>query len=270
MAFALTKLVHFLAQPINLVLALLLLALVFGRLGRRRIARALRWTAIVFVAAVLGTPLSEAAMQMLQQRFPPPGPEALDQAAGAIVLGGSTGDGAMAEAIDGWIVNDAAERLFTIVSLRQRRPDLPVIHTGGTARVFHEGWKEGDIVRAFLADTDVDPASVLFEERSRTTWENALYTAEMLDGGEAAPGDPRPWLLVTSAWHMPRAIGAFREAGIPVIAYPVDYWGRPPSWRPDRINTYERMRLMTRAMLEFVGLAAYRALGRSDALFPAP
>ena len=273
MAFALSKLVHFFAQPINLVLALLLLAFVLGRLGRVRIARALRWSAIAFVAIVLGTPLPEAAMQTLQQRFPPPGPEALDAVAGAIVLGGSTGDGAMAEAIDSWIVSDAAERLFSIVTLRQKRPDLPILHTGGTARVFHEGWKEGEIVRAFLADAGLDPDSIAYEERSRTTWENALNTAELIETGAlrgATPGDARPWLLVTSAWHMPRAIGAFRQAGIPVIAWPVDYWGRPPTWRLDRLNTYERMRLMTRAMLEYVGLVAYRALGRSDALFPAP
>ncbi len=270
MAFALSKLVHFFAQPINLVIALLLLAFLLGWLGRARAAKALRWSAVIFVVVVLATPLPEALTQTLEQRFPRPAPEIIDDVAGAIVLGGSTGDGAMAAEINGWIVSDSAERIISIVSLRRQNPDLPILHTGGTARVFHQGWKEGDMVRAFLADMGVAPDSIAYEERSRTTWENALYTAEMLEKDELAPGDDRPWLLVTSAWHMPRAMGAFRKAGIPVIAYPVDYWGRPPSWRLDRMNTFERTRLMTRMMLEYVGLAAYRALGRSDALFPRP
>lgn len=268
MAFALSKLVQFFAQPLNLILALLVLGFVLSLLGLPRLGWLARALAVLATVLVLMTPLPEALMLRLENRFAAASLDAVDHAAGAIILGGSTDSGIVAAARDTWILNESAERAATIVAFRTRRPDIPIIHSGGTARVFPEGHNEAEIMRRFLDDLGVDPETVRFEDRSRNTYENARFTAEMLDAVEPETGPP--WLLVTSAWHMPRAIGAFRKAGLNVTPYPVDYWAPEPSWRLDRMNFYDRLRLMTRAMMEYVGLAGYRLTGRSDELFPAP
>ena len=85
------------------------------------------------------------------------------------------------------------------------------------------------------------------------------------------PGDGETWLLVTSAWHMPRAVGCFRKAGFPVIPYPVDLRAPGPryAWR----GFYEvarGLRLTDVVTKEWVGLVAYRLMGRTDALLPGP
>ena len=107
---------------------------------------------------------------------------------------------------------------------------------------------------------------LMFEDRSRNTSENALFSKEM-----AQPKPGERWLLVTSAYHMPRAIGIFRKAGFPVEAYPVDWRTRGPSdlWRPfDRLS--EGLRRCDVVVREWAGLLAYWLTGRTSELFPAP
>ncbi len=105
-----------------------------------------------------------------------------------------------------------------------------------------------------------------FEDKSRNTWENAIFTRDLVN---PKPGDT--WLLVTSAWHMPRAMGIFRKAGFKVTAYPVDYltYGNSRDLHPPRLALDEMERLEN-ALHEWIGLVAYRLTDKTDALFPAP
>jgi len=106
---------------------------------------------------------------------------------------------------------------------------------------------------------------VIYEDRSRNTWENAVLSHRLV---QPKPGET--WLLVTSASHMPRAMGCFREAGWNVTPWPVNYTtgGSPRAWYdapfPTRLNQFEG------ALREWIGLVAYWLLGRMQAPFPAP
>src|SRR5690606_22170344 len=121
-------------------------------------------------------------------------------------------------------------------------------------------------VAAFLKAAGVAPERIVLESQSRNTFENALYLRDLL---EPRPGNQ--WLLVTSAWHMPRAVGAFRQAGFSVIAWPTDYRTRGAGDLARPFDTMtEGLRRTDMAVREWIGLVAYRMLGRSDALFPAP
>jgi uncharacterized SAM-binding protein YcdF (DUF218 family) len=79
------------------------------------------------------------------------------------------------------------------------------------------------------------------------------------------------WLLVASAMHMPLAVGVFRKAGFPVIAYPVDFRTSGDFWRP-RVpeRTGEAIGTVDLATHEWLELLAYRLTGQTDSLFPAP
>ncbi len=105
-----------------------------------------------------------------------------------------------------------------------------------------------------------------FESRSRNTWENAVLTRALI-----APKPDETFLLVTSAWHMPRAMGIFRCAGFNVIAYPVDYhtYGDSRDFLPDRAGLQE-MGMLEIAVHEWIGLFAYHLTGKTNAWFPHP
>ena len=125
-------------------------------------------------------------------------------------------------------------------------------------------------------DFCVDPQAILrklrpdvgliIENRSRNTAENAEFSKEM-----ANPQPGQNWLLVTSAFHMPRSMGLFRKAGFPVIAWPSDY---RTSGREGiglfRDNPADSLQTTTLAIREWAGLLGYWLSGRIDELVPSP
>jgi uncharacterized SAM-binding protein YcdF (DUF218 family) len=103
------------------------------------------------------------------------------------------------------------------------------------------------------------------ESRSRDTYENAVFTKRLIN-----PGPGERWLLITSGWHMPRAMGCFRQAGFPVEPWSVDYRtrGRVEIWFKPAIP--EGLRQMDFVMREYAGLIMYYLTGRIGALLPGP
>ena len=107
---------------------------------------------------------------------------------------------------------------------------------------------------------------MVFEDRSRNTFENAVYTKALVK-----PRKGEDWLLITSAYHMPRAMGIFRALGMEPIAFPVDYrtYGDSNDFRPPADGTLA-VRNFETAAREWVGLLVYRLTGKTDLLLPAP
>ena len=96
-------------------------------------------------------------------------------------------------------------------------------------------------------------------------FENAVYSYNLL-----SPKPNERWVLVTSAYHMPRSMGSFRKAGWMPIPYPVDYVTRGPDQLSIGFNMVARFSSFGRGLRAWSGLVVYRVLGRMDALFPAP
>lgn len=260
--FVASKALWALLRPntLALVLALLGLLLVWRgrRFGRWPLLAGLGW-----YAAVFALPLSALLTLPLEERFARPA--ALNgPVAGIVVLGGAV-EQDLTEAHGIPALNGAAERMTEAVALARRHPAARVVFTGGSAAVIPGGPTEADTARRLFADLGLPPERLVFEQESRNTHENAVLTRRL---AEPRPGET--WLLVTSASHMPRAMGCFRAAGWRVVPWPVNYTtGRDPGlwWNwpfPTRLNQAEW------AMREWIGLVAYRLMGRTDALFPAP
>ncbi|HYD32561.1 MAG TPA: YdcF family protein [Azospirillaceae bacterium] len=200
-------------------------------------------------------------MKPLESRFSPPQlPERVD---GIIVLGGavaptvSKGRGQPA-------VNQAAERLIEFAGLARHYPAARLVFTGGSGQLTHQDTPEVPVARTALERMGLDPARVLFEGESRNTWENALYSLDLVK-----PSEGEVWVLVTSAYHMPRSVGIFRRVGWRVVPYPVDYRTQLDPDFP-RFDLIWGMDLASDAIREWIGLAAYRLMGRTDSLFPKP
>lgn len=100
-------------------------------------------------------------------------------------------------------------RLFAAVSLWQRTSNARLVISGGGAGVPH-AW----LLRGLAEHLGVPGDAIETEDKSTTTWENALYTSQL------SPVVPKRIWLVTSALHMPRAMGAFRAWGFEPCAWP--------------------------------------------------
>jgi uncharacterized SAM-binding protein YcdF (DUF218 family) len=262
--FILSKVLGFFALPSNLFISLGLLGLVLLCTRLTRLASWLVVTSLVLIAVAGLSPLGNALMLPLEQRFPPwdasRGPPT-----GIVVLGGAITPEVSA-ARGEVALNEAAERITATVELARRYPDARIIFSGGSSALIPDGTPEAPFaVREFEA-LGIPHERITAEEQSRNTVENAVFSHLL---AEPKPGER--WLLVTSAYHMPRAIAAFRAAGFPVEAYPVDWRTRGPI---DAVRPFTSLgaglRRTDTAVREWVGLAAYRLTGKTTELFPAP
>jgi hypothetical protein len=143
------------------------------------------------------------------------------------------------------------------LTLLRQQPNLKILFTGGEGDLLDTGLSEAERARLFYQSFGVPPERLLLEDRSRTTYENAVLSAQL-------PGVDRsqPWLLLTSAWHMRRAMATFQKAGWNVTPYAVDFaTGSQTPW-----TTYSLLqgpRKWVKVLHEVVGMLAYQLSGRA-------
>jgi uncharacterized SAM-binding protein YcdF (DUF218 family) len=260
MSFVLSKIVWALLAPGTLLLIAVTLAFLLHR-RHPRASRALNGLAVIVLAALALTPLSYWIDGPLERRFPPP--VLAERVDGIIVLGGAL-DAIPARITGQPELNDAAERLTAFVELSRRYPQAKLVYTGGSGLVLHQDVSESDIAERLFAALGLPPERIVFERKSRNTWENAVFSQSLV---HPQPGER--WLLVTSAWHMPRAVGCFRRIGWNVTPYPVDHVGANANdWLGFNVDV--QLRAVTLGMKEWIGLVSYRLMDRTSALLPAP
>lgn len=252
----LSKLLNLLAQPLNWVALVLLASLL---LQRRRPALARRASAAALVLlALLGVQTwPDALISRLESQSPEMAPGAdLSGYAGIIVLGGALEAGRISQAHRQPLLNNSAERMTMAVALWRRFPKLQLVFTGGEGELFGTGPSEAERAKQFFDSMGVPADAVRMEARSRNTYENAVFTRD-LPGMDAG----KPWLLMTSAWHMPRSLAVFQKAGWNVTAYPVDFrtGGSTPWTNYSLSNGADQWELL---LHEWLGMAAYRLSGR--------
>jgi uncharacterized SAM-binding protein YcdF (DUF218 family) len=262
--FILSKVLGFFALPSNFLISVGILGVVLLCTRFRRLASWLVVTSLVLLAIAGLSPLGNVLILPLEQRFPPWDPSR-GPPAGIVVLGGAISANVSA-ARDAVALNEAAERITVTVELARRYPDARIIFAGGNSNLIEDGPMEAAIaVREFEA-LGIPHDRITAEEQSRNTIENAVFSRLI-----ANPKPDERWLLVTSAYHMPRAIGVFRAAGFPIEAYPVDWRTRGPS---DALSPFTSLAAGLErtdvAVREWVGLVIYRITGKTMELFPGP
>lgn len=260
--FALSKLLWPIFSPANFLVLLLVVALLLHLLGRRRAGVTL--TALVTVAflALTFLPVGARMLYPLEARFPQPTwPERVD---GVIVLGGAVDPAATAF----WgrpVVNHAADRMTEFVWLARRYPEAKLVFTGGSGSLTRQDLTEAPVARQVFERLGLPAERVLFEDKSRNTYENAVFTRDLV---KPQPGET--WVLITSAYHMPRSYGIFRKLGWKVLPDPVAYYTAEDSTSRIGPNLVGDFNLIDEAVHEWLGLLSYRLMGRTDAVFPGP
>lgn len=264
MGFFLSKVAWFLATPSNLLVVLGLVG-VLAALSRRRarLGRALCALSLVGILLAGIAPVGTWLLAPLEDRFPAFADDG-KPIVGIIVLGGAILPN-LSFARRQLVMGDSSERIVALADLARRHPQYRLIFSGGSGSILGDDAPEAAALARFGATLGFEPARVTYERTSRTTHENAVETRKLVP-----PDADGRWILVTSAWHMPRSVGAFRAAGIDVVPYPVDYRTAPDRmWRPEPsiASGLDRVDIGAR---EWIGLAFYRVARRSSALFPAP
>jgi uncharacterized SAM-binding protein YcdF (DUF218 family) len=262
--FVLSKTLGVLILPTNVLLLLglfgaLLLLTRFCAFGRKCLV-----LSIVLLAICAFSPLGNLLLYPLESRFPQ-----WDASRGApdgiIVLGGPI-DADISVAHQVPVIRSAADRIVAAAALARKYPDVRVIFTGGSPNLISNDAREADYAAMVFASLGIDRSRLIIERASRNTLENAEFSKAL-----AAPKPGERWLLVTSAFHMPRSVGLFRKAGFPVAPYPVDWRTAGRSsllWfttaAPDGLFKTDI------AIREWIGLIAYRVTGKTDDLLPGP
>jgi uncharacterized SAM-binding protein YcdF (DUF218 family) len=259
-----SKTVGYMLIPSNFLIGIGLLGAIllltrFDRLGRRLMA-----TSLVLLAICAFSPLANFVLYPLEQRFPKWDSSRGDPD-GIIVLGGPL-DADLSAAHGVPVISGAADRIVGGATLAHRYPNARLVYTGGSPNLLHNDAKEADYATALLQGLGIPKSRLTMERQSRNTKENAEFTKEIV---KPKPGER--WLLVTSAYHMPRSIGLFRKAGFKVEAYPVDW---KVGTQEDLFKYYvvanDGLQLVDIGVREWLGLIAYRLAGRTDTLLPGP
>jgi uncharacterized SAM-binding protein YcdF (DUF218 family) len=260
MFFVLSKILTILTIPSHLLFFLAVVGVVLLATRFRKAGLRLLVATVLIRAAIWLLPIGAALTLPLEMRFPSWTP-AQGAPTGVIVLGGVINPNL--SAVHGQIaLNGAAERLTSAVALARQYPNARVVFTGGNAQLIG-GRAEGGFALRFFEQLGVPRERVTIEAQSRNTAENAIYCKRLI-----APKPGERWLLITTAMHMPRAIGAFRQAGFPVVPYPVHY--QFGGWRALWRLGWGSMGATDAAVHEWLGLVAYRLTGRIATFFPAP
>ncbi len=273
MFFYLAKIAWILVAPTNLLVFFGLIGVVLLFTRMRRTAKSFVTVSLLGLFLAGFSPIGEWVLAPLENRFPQI--SELDGASfdGIIVLGGATNlhitRSRNTRSRNEPTVGEAAERIFKLIELARRFPDKRITFAGGGGLGADDSGplsREADVVKILLERAGLPTGDILFERQSQNTWQNAEKLREILQ-----PAPQSRWLLVTSAFHMPRSMGVFRQAGFNVIAYPVDF--RLGSYGASFLTNSTgagKMEKLDLAVHEWIGLASYWLTGRSTAFFPGP
>lgn len=221
---------------------------------RTRRARRITGVTLLMTLAIAILPLNSLALRPLETAFPVNPP--LVNIDGIIVLGGPE-DISGTDAWNQVQLYGGAERLTASLMLARQFPDVPLVYSGGSGKLRDIGsdLQGQTVAERFYAEQGLDPDRLISDRASRNTAENATNTAALVNPAQR-------WVLVTSAFHMPRAMQSFTRAGFTdLVPYPVDYLSDPSggsigwnlAWNLDDLNT---------ALKEYAGLLVYRLTGR--------
>ncbi len=264
MLFWLSKILWFAVSPATVLLIALIVGaiLLWTRWYRR--GRLLIGIVALVAGAIATLPTGDKLLIMLEDRFPvisePSAP-----IHGIVVLGGVVNQ-ALTRSRGQVAIGGAAERLTELANLARMYPQAKIVFTGGSGDPFDQEIKEADVLEPLLRTLGLDPEQVILENQSRNTYENAVYAHE-----KAKVKPDERWVLITSAAHMPRAVGCFRRAGWNnLVPYPVDFHFPPGGNLGWQFDFLRGVSSLADGLHEWMGLFFYWLMDRTDAFFPGP
>lgn len=263
MFYSVSKIFWLMFHPISIIAILLIISLIFLLLNFKITGSVVLAIALVSLFIGAYTNLGSQLLRPLEERFPKSAalPEKID---GIIVLGGFIIND-ISENRQITELNSAADRIVEGIRLARLYPQAKLV-ISGEGGVYSKGNSEETPIKNLLSSLGFHSENLILENESRNTVENALMSKKAAD----IQADEN-WLLVTSAYHMPRSMGVFRNAGINVYAAPTDYKTLSSgSFGLSSSSPDDTMSRLSAAMREWIGLLAYYWTGKTNEIFPQP
>jgi uncharacterized SAM-binding protein YcdF (DUF218 family) len=264
--FVFSKVIHILIEPLNWLLILIAFALLFLLLRKNHLVRRALGIALCLGLFIGYMPTSQFAMRILEDAVPQTvlTPELLGQVGGVLILGGAIEGGPIARDRDEVSIYSSAERVTKAFQLLRQHPELPFIFSGYSGRLLPQGLSEADAFKQLLQEQGLVNHPGYYENQSRNTYENMLYSKKIIDGIAEKEGAPvKPWLLITSARHMLRSMQVAHKQGLDILPVLVDYQtSNSHSWH--RFDLVEGGEQWNWLIHELVGIAAYWITGKGS------
>ncbi len=246
--FSLSKIFWLFFQPAHLMLLLLLLLSLFCWFKRRDVLiRVCLGVLVLSYLAVAILPWRSMLLSPLEHRYERPYPMP-SEIAGIIVLGGAI-DPELSAKLDLVTVGDGGDRIINALLLARLYPKVKIIYVGGGGKFQSEIQREADWAGRMFLHQGIGVERIMLERESRNTAENAAMSYALVKP------DKKAWLLVTSAYHMPRAVSLFNQVGWNIIPWPVEFTTvAEPTYLP-QFNFTDGLDALNRAAHEYIGLA---------------
>lgn len=262
MFFVLSKIFWMLAQPLN-ALCFLGLAGFTLRFWKKEWGNRIIGTVMALVLFFGLIPVGPMLLNWIEYQYEKP--EKMPTTVNGIIVLGGMFDGHLSNETGEISANDNIERMICFAELAKKYPNARKVFSGGSGDISHPEASESTVARKYLTAVSFDEKSVFYDMDSRNTFENAEFSKELMN-----PTENQNWILITSAFHMPRSVGIFEQVGWDVIPYPCDYkttgnmsgfFGSPP----DAIGNF---RMLNIAVKELIGSAVYYFTGKSAFILP--
>lgn len=258
MFFVVSKILYFIIQPLNVALAILFVGWL-TLFKRSKLGRHLVGSGLIVLYAFAWGPISGALIIPLEKRFS--NSKITEPIDGIIVLGGG-----FRTLESGTVQFGNLDRTIKGIILARQHHEATLVFSGGSASVLNQTHREADYMTKLSELFGISSDRVLIDRNSRNTRENAIETANLLKDYRQNNANAK-WVLITSAFHMPRAVGCFRMVGIDPIPYKVDYI-RDGNYNFIPLPSPENLMESRIAIKEWIGLIAYKLAGYTDEFFP--
>ncbi len=259
--FISSKLIWAIISPASLLLLTGVGAWLAAVAGRHQLARQLASVLALLALVISFFPVGEWLLAPLENRFPTN--VALPaNATGIIVLGGSTSP-LLTSIWNQPELTNSAERLTSFAYLSDLYPNARLVFTGGNGNINQQDYSEADSAQILFTQLGLSDKAVIYEGQSRNTTENVRNSKRIVQ-----PKLEDDWILITSAYHMPRSVGVFCKNAWPVTPYPVDHHSQTGSLLRINYDFSSNLSVLSVAIREWVGLFAYRLTGQTAQLLP--
>ena len=258
MFFYLSKIIGTILSPLNFILLLLAAGVFLLFLKRPRAGTFL--AALSFIAFLIFgiLPTGHNMLVLLENKYARPA-EMPDWVNVIFVPGGSF-ETSISEGRGMPSLNDSADRITDAIALANKHLYAMLIFSGGNASLLKKERTESEDAAQFFHDLGFASDRVLYEDQSRNTYENIKFTRDLF-----TPLPDEKWVVVTSAYHMPRTLAVMKNLKWQgdIIPYPSDYRTDGKfRWIPENFNILGNMYDSHVAIHEYLGLAAYYMGGK--------
>ena len=256
MEFYVAKIANYLLDPLYILsffLLILIFFLLFTNFKKLTIFFA-KFLLILFLFFGY-TPLSNFLLNKLED-FIKPSKYPVQQLKGIVVLGGSFNSGLQSKERNEVSLNSSAERLTKVLEIYNKNPKILILFTGFSGELKPQGWSESDMSKKFFLDQGVRSENLIFENKSRNTFENINYSKDIIKNYKGT------WGLITSASHMPRSYFGFKRQGLILEPIIVDFrtGTSPIFWISFNIGS--GLSNWSTLLHEVVGISYYKMTGK--------